>query len=103
MDADAQSLEEKAVLKEHWRRHATITHRTNLRTVLSVSSRVYDLLGLISPAVIQTRILQRIWRRRLDVKATVCGGKDLPGWSKLGNIGRQKPSQAVDEERKGIL
>ena len=44
------------------------------------------------------RIIRPIW-----LKATVCGGKDLPGWSKLGNIGRQKPSQAVDEERKGIL
>ena len=55
---------ETAAIVEHC---ATIRHRTNLRTVLSVSSRVYDPLGLISPVVIFTRILmQRIWKRRLD-------------------------------------
>ena len=55
---------ETAALEEHG---ATIRHRANLRTVLSVSSRVNDILGLVSPVVILTRILmQRIWRRRLD-------------------------------------
>ena len=55
---------ETAAIVEHC---ATIRHRTNLRTVLSVSSRVYDSLGLISPVVIFTLILmQRIWKRRLD-------------------------------------
>ena len=44
-----------------------LRHRATLRTVLSITARVYDVLGLISPVVILTRILmQRIWRKRLD-------------------------------------
>ena len=111
MDADAQSLEEKAVLKEHWRRHATITHRTNLRTVLSVSSRVYDLLGLISPAVIQTRILQRIWCRRLDWDQELPVEIKRKLWQSVDQLKRPVArirvkmvrQRAGDEERKSYM
>ena len=55
---------ETAALVEHC---ATMRHRTCLRTVLSVSARVYDVLGLIAPVVIVTRMLmQKIWKRKLD-------------------------------------
>jgi hypothetical protein len=41
--------------------------KTNLRTVLSISTRIYDVLGLVSPVVITCRILiQKIWRHTLD-------------------------------------
>ena len=44
----------------------SLKHRTCLRTVLSISARVYDVLGLISPVTIIARILmQSIWRRKL--------------------------------------
>jgi len=41
--------------------------KSNLRTVLSISARIYDVLGLVSPVVITCRILiQKIWRHKLD-------------------------------------
>jgi len=44
----------------------SLRHRTCLRTVLSISARVYDVLGLISPVTIVARILmQSIWQKKL--------------------------------------
>ena len=52
---------ETKVLEEYC---ATLRHRTCLRTVLSICARLYDVLGLITPVTITSRIImQRIWRK----------------------------------------
>jgi hypothetical protein len=44
----------------------TLKHRTCLRSVLSVTARVYDVMGFISPVVIIARIImQEIWREKM--------------------------------------
>ena len=44
-----------------------LRHKSTLRTVLSISSRIYDVLGLVSPVVIPCRIMiQKILRKKLD-------------------------------------
>ena len=54
---------ETKVLEEYC---ATLRHRTCLRTVLSICARLYDVLGLITPVTITSRIImQRIWRKKL--------------------------------------
>ena len=45
----------------------SLRHRTSLRTVLSITARVYDVLGLITPVTVIARMLmQKIWKKKLN-------------------------------------
>jgi len=77
--------------------------KSNLRTVLSISARIYDVLGLVSPVVITCRILiQKIWRHKLDWDQPLPDdlNKEFWGWvsklPKLSKVPRHYFGREVD-------
>lgn len=45
----------------------TMRHQTSLKIVLSITTRVYDVLCLVSPVAMTARlIIQKIWKKRLE-------------------------------------
>jgi len=60
----------------------SLRHRTSLRTVLSITARVYDILGLITPVTISARILMRnIWKKKLNWDDELPNDLKLQFWS----------------------